>query len=353
MMTTLNKTTALGQQIWLDFLSRTLIQKGELKQLIDQGLSGATTNPVILSTVIKSGGQYTDSIFKLKSKGENSKRIYERIITEDVQKACDEFNERYEKSQFDQGYVSVEVDPNYANDSNQTIIEGRRLFANIARPNVMIKVPATKHGIQAASTLLKEGININLTLVFKSHLESIYYMYQDALQDRLNRNLPIDKIRAVISLFLSRIDTALDPTLPEKLQGKVALSMAKSAYQSWKKAFMHPKWKELEKNNAHPIDLLFASTSSKNDNYSPLHYISPLIGPHTINTLPPHTLNIFIEKGEPRLTLEEGVDEAKKVLAAVKEEGIDLETLASRLQEEGLKHFKEAFNDLLKMLAQN
>ena len=347
-MTTLNKTAALGQQIWLDFLSPALIHEGNLKKLIDQGLSGVTTNPTILSTMIRSDDRYNDLISELKNKGESGKRIFERIVIEDVQKACDEFRECYEKNHFNQGYVSVEIDPNYADHSDKTIAEGRWLFEHIARPNVMIKIPATENGLKAASTLLKEGININLTLVFRADLKPIYNLYQDALENRFHRNLPINKTRAVVSLFLSRIDTALDPVLPENLQGKVALSVAKSAYQDWKEIFIHPEWKRLEKKGAHPIELLFASTSSKNPHYSELHYVSPLIGPHTINTLPEHTLDIFIQKGQPEPTLEEGIEEAKRVLAIVKEEVVDLNTLADRLQEEGLKRFKEAFNDLLK-----
>lgn len=350
-MTILSKVKTLGQHIWLDNLSRSLVRNGGLAAMLQQGISGVTSNPAIFQKAFAADPLYTAEIAALKQQGLNARTIYETLALADVRAACDILYPAFAEDKR-AGFVSLEVAPELAHDADGTVAEARRLFAAIGRPNAMIKLPATDAGIEALETLLADGININLTLLFsREQTLKAYAAYKRALRSRLQQGLPIGGIQMVASFFISRIDSALDPTLPAHLQGKTAVSLAKAAYSDWQNHFQSTGFAELSAAGAERPRLLWASTGVKNPAYPDTLYTDSLIGADTVNTVPEAALNAFTDHGTAAPTLTENTEAAQAVLAEVAALGIDLEVLAVRLQNDGLKQFEEAFAQLLAPLS--
>ena len=351
-MTILSDVKALGQQIWLDNLSRSLIQSGELENMPQQGVCGVTSNPAIFQKAFAGDVLYADEISTLKQKDLSPKQRYEILAIADVQAACDVCRPEFDAQKGHSGFVSLEVAPNLAQDTTGTISEAKRLHAAIDRPNVLIKVPATDAGIEAMSELVAAGISINLTLLFsRQQTLKAYTAYVKGIEKRLDNQQPIEHIQVVASFFLSRVDNALDTTLPEHLRGKIAISLAKAAYRDQQAFFNTTAFNLLRTKGANPVRLLWASTGVKNPSYPDTLYIDSLIGNETINTVPDATLAAFIDHGNASNTLPRQTDEALSHLAELNSLGIDIEALAQRLQEDGLKQFEEAFDKLLIPLA--
>lgn len=343
---------ALGQQIWLDQLSRSLIESGELAQKIAQGVCGVTSNPAIFYQAFKDDPRYLTEIEALKQTDLSPKARYETMAIADVQSACDAFTEVFHGSERHVGWVSLEVSPDLAHDAAGTVAEGKRLWASIDRPNVLIKVPATDAGIAALTELVAAGVNVNLTLLFSlAQVHKAYEAYVQGLVERIGNGLPLEDVFVVASFFLSRIDANLDPTLPAALQGKVAVALAKEAFCQWQAFFEGPGFKALATRGARVLPLLWASTGTKNKAYSDVMYVEEVMGAPTINTVPAATLEAFVHHGEGRMSLIENVATAKQVLADVADLGVDLDGLGLRLQEEGLVGFDEAFAKLLALVA--
>lgn len=350
-MADLLSVKALGQQIWLDQLSRSLIESGELAQKIEQGVCGVTSNPAIFYQAFKDDPRYLTEIEVLKQTDLTAKARYETMAIADVQAACDAFAEVFVSSQRNVGWVSLEVSPELAHDTIGTVAEGMRLWASIDRPNVLIKVPATDAGVAALTELVAAGVNVNLTLLFSlQQVHKAYEAYVQGLIERMGHGHALDDVFVVASFFLSRIDANLDPTLPEALQGKVAVALAKEAFNQWQTFFEGVSFKALASRGARVLPLLWASTGTKNKAYSDVMYVEEVMGAPTINTVPAATLEAFVHHGQSRLSLIEDVTSAQQVLAEVAALGIDLEGLAQRLQQEGLAGFDEAFAKLLALV---
>lgn len=351
-MTILAEVKKLGQQIWLDNLSRTLVQSGALAQMLEQGVCGVTSNPAIFQKAFSGDALYAADIETLKQQGKDAKMIYETLAVADVQAACDVCRAEFDRSGGNTGFVSLEVSPELSRNAQGTIDEAKRLHAAINRPNVMIKVPATDEGLQALTELVADGISVNLTLLFsRRQTLKAYRAYADGIAKRLAAGGDVRAVHAVASFFISRVDAVLDATLPEHLQGKIAIALAKAAYLDWQAFFAAPEFARLAEQGANKVSLLWASTGVKNSAYPDTLYVDSLIGADTVNTVPDATLNAFIDHGKAACTLTEGAEEALAQLAETAQLGIDLETLATRLQDDGLKQFEKAFEQLLAPLA--
>lgn len=348
-MTILSDVKALGQQIWLDNLSRSLVRSGELAKMLEQGVCGVTSNPAIFQKAFAGDPLYADEVAALKQQDLTPKQRYETLAIADVQAACDVCLKEFEQSGGKTGFVSLEVAPDLSHDAAGTVAEAKRLHAAIQRRNVMIKVPATDEGLAALTELVAEGISVNLTLLFsRKQTMKAYDAYVAGIRRRVDQGLPVNHIQVVASFFISRIDSALDPTLPEHLQGKVAIALAKAAYRDWTQYFATDAFRAL---GANAVQLLWASTGVKNPAYPDTLYVDSLIGAHTVNTVPDATLRAFIDHGSAKPTLADNTDTALAQLAEVEKLGIDVEALALRLQDDGLKQFEDAFAKLLAPLA--
>ena len=354
-----------GQSVWLDFIRRTLISGGELKRLVEEdGLGGVTSNPAIFEKAIEGSDDYRDAIEDIsKDPSLSPKDVFERLAVKDIQDAADVLRPVYDRTKSHDGYVSLEVAPDLANDTQGTLDEARRLWKAVGRPNLMIKVPATPEGVPAIRTLLTEGINVNVTLLFaREAYEGVAHAFVDAIEARVSKGEPVDKVASVASFFVSRIDSAVDALLEQKMKtatgqdkarmlrllGKVAIANAKVAYQSYKKIFSGPRWEALAGKNAQTQRVLWASTGTKNPNYRDTLYVEELIGPETVDTVPPDTLNAFRDHGRVRPSLEEDVMGAMDVLEDLEKSGISLEQVTGDLLADGLKKFVDPFTKLLK-----
>ena len=351
-MTILSDVKALGQQIWLDNLSRSLVQSGELAEMLKQGVCGVTSNPAIFQKAFAGDPLYADEVAALKQKNLTPKQRYETMAIADVQAACDVCLPEHESTGGKTGFVSLEVAPELSQNAAGTVEEAKRLRAAINRKNVMIKVPTTDAGVEALEALVAEGISINLTLLFsRAQTLKAYAAYTRGIAKRVAAGLPVDQIHVVASFFISRVDSALDATLPDHLKGKIAIALAKAAYQDWEEYFSGAEFAPLAAKGANRVQLLWASTGVKNPAYPDTLYVDSLIGANTVDTVPDATLKAFIDHGTAKATLGEGAAEAKAQLAEAEKLGVDLEALATRLQEDGLKQFEEAFANLLSPLA--
>ena len=340
-MAILQEVKQLGQQIWLDNLSRSLVRSGTLAKLQQSGVSGVTSNPAIFRQALAGDALYTAEIAQLKQQPLSAKARYETLAVADVQAACDVFAAQF-AAEGNSGLVSLECDPALSHDTEGTIAEARRLWNLIGRPNAMIKIPATDAGLAALPDLVADGININLTLLFsRAQTVRAYQAYQQGLAQRAGQAAP----QLVASFFISRIDTALDPQLPPHLQGKTALALAQAAYRDWQKFFSQPS-------SAVPTArLLWASTGVKNPAYPDTLYVDNLIAPHTVNTLPDAVLHAFTDHGRAADALSRPAAPAQPILDEVAALGIDLEALAAKLQQDGLAQFEQAFSQMLAPLA--
>ncbi len=347
-MNPLLELNSFGQSVWLDYIRRDFVTGGGLRKLIDEdGLAGMTSNPAIFEKAIGGGNEYAAALQALKAKGLGAMDLYETLAIEDIRAAADLFKPVFEATKGLDGFVSLEVSPYLARDTAGTVAEARRLWKDVARPNVMIKVPATAEGLPAIELLTSQDMNVNITLLFsRSVYEQVAQRYIAGLEHRAAEGLDIDRIASVASFFVSRIDSAADPLVPEALRGKTAIANAVLAYDSYKKIFSGTRWQNLADKGARPQRLLWASTSTKNPAYRDVMYVEELIGVNTVNTLPPATLEAFRDHGKPRASLEEDVGAARATLDAVAKH-VSLDEITDKLTDDGVKLFAEAFDKLL------
>ncbi|MER3405527.1 MAG: transaldolase [Chloroflexota bacterium] len=359
------KLQSFGQSIWLDFLSRTLIASGQLKRLIEEdGLRGVTSNPAIFEKAIAGSSDYDDDIRTLARQSKSAAEIYEALTVADVQAAADLFRPVYDHLDGRDGFVSLEVSPHLAYDTEGTIAEARHLWGRLGRPNVLIKVPATKPGLPAIRQLIAEGVNVNVTLLFGlPRYREVAEAYIAGLEDRAAQGQSLDHVASVASFFLSRIDVLLDPVLEHIAQeggargeiargliGEVAVASAKVAYQIYKEVYSSERFQRLARQGARTQRLLWASTSTKNPAYSDVKYIEPLIGPETVNTMPLETLNAYRDHGNPAPRLEDGVEHAYRVLKQLAQVGVDLDRATQQLEQEGVHKFVVPYDSLMALL---
>src|ERR1700704_529082 len=353
-----------GQSPWMDYIRRDLLTSGGLKKMIDEdGLRGQTSNPTIFEKAITGGTYYSDITDSPDAKKLDAKGVYEKIAIRDVQDAADIFKGVYQQTKRRDGYVSLEVSPLLANDTQATIDEARRLWKTVGRENVMIKVPGTKEGLPAIRQLLEEGININITLLFaQSVYEQVVEAFLAALEARAKKGQDISHIASVASFFVSRIDSLIDGqidaklktetdpnkrTLLTNLQGKVAIANAKLTYRKYQEIYGTPRWKALAAKGAQTQRLLWASTSTKNPKYRDVMYVEELIGADTVDTIPPATFDAFRDHGKLRPSLTENVEGAAKTMADLAKAGISMKEVTDKLLVDGVKLFGDAFRTLL------
>jgi transaldolase len=355
---------AYGQSPWMDYIRRDLLTSGELKKYIDNdGLRGMTSNPAIFEKAITGSHLYDDILASPDAKKLDAKGLFEKIAIRDVQDACDIFKPVYSESKRRDGYVSLEVSPNLANDTKASIEEARRLWKTVARPNVMIKIPGAPEGLPAIRQLLEEGININITLLFaQSAYEKVAEAFLAALEARAAKGQDVSHIASVASFFVSRIDTLVDSKIDEKLKsttdarqktllesirGKIAIANARLTYKKYQELFGGPRWKALAAKGAQTQRLLWASTSTKNPKYRDVIYVEELIGADTVDTIPPATFDAFRDHGKLRPSLTENVDGAAKTMADLAKAGISMKEVTDKLLVDGVKLFSDAFAQLL------
>jgi transaldolase/glucose-6-phosphate isomerase len=354
-----------GQSVWLDYIRRDLMSSGELARLIlDDGLRGMTSNPAIFEKAISGSKDYTQMVDELaKRKDLDSKAIYEQVAIRDIQDAADALRGVYDQTKRRDGYVSLEVSPYLAHKTQETIDEARRLWKSVGRDNVMIKVPGTPEGIPAIRDLIGRGININVTLLFAEDVyEKVAAAYIAGLEDFAKTGGDVSRVASVASFFVSRIDTMIDgkladliknsqpgadQTLFRSLLGKVAIANAKLTYQKYKEIFSSPRWQALATHGPTTQRVLWASTGTKNPAYSDILYVEELIGPDTVDTIPPATLDAFRDHGKPRASLEEDVAAARKTMTDLPRAGISMKAVTDQLTEDGVKLFADAFDKLL------
>jgi transaldolase/glucose-6-phosphate isomerase len=360
-----------GQSMWLDYIRRDLFTSGKLKQLInDDGLRGMTSNPAIFEKAIADSSLYDDFLKSLASRSDlDTTARYEQIAIRDIQDAADALRPVYDESKFRDGYVSLEVSPYLARKTPETIDEARRLWKAVQRENVMIKVPGTPEGLPAIRQLIGDGININVTLLFAQDVyEKVADAYIAGLEDLAARGGNLKKMASVASFFISRIDTLIDSLLNDKLKattdasqqallksllGKVAIANGKLTYQSYQRIFSGPRWQALAAKGAQTQRVLWASTSTKNPNYRDVIYVEELIGPDTVNTMPPATIDAFRDHGLLRNALMEDVPGAATVMQNLARVGISMKEVTDKLTADGVKLFADAFDKLLAAVAKS
>jgi transaldolase len=358
-----------GQSVWLDFIRRNIILNGELQKLIDQdGLRGITSNPSIFEKAIAGSTDYADFLAQLRTQGLSTGDMYERLAIRDIQDSADKLLSVYKSTNKKDGYVSLEVSPTLARNTQGSIEEARRLWKAVGRPNIMIKVPGTDEGAPAVRQLISEGININITLLFAQEAYiAVAEAYMDGLEMALKAGKDINSIASVASFFVSRIDSLVDSTIDTRLkspknaeeesllrslQGKVAIANAKQAYRFYQKMIVGDRWKALAAKGAQVQRLLWASTSTKNPTYRDVLYIEELIGPDTVNTIPPATMDAFRNHGIVRRTLDADLSAADKTMSDLEKSGISMKKITSQLLDDAIKLFDEAFEKLLAAVEQ-
>lgn len=358
MTTKLHTLAEVGQSVWLDHIDRPLITTGGLAHYVSRGLCGVTSNPAIFQKAITDSNAYDEQIQKLASEGRSAQEIYEALTVEDSRMAADVLRPVFDETDGTDGFFSLEVNPHLAHDRHGTINEATRLFVLVDRPNVMIKVPATKEGVEAFQQLIEDGININVTLMFSlEQYDQIAEAYLSALEKRSANVYNLRQIASVASIFVSRLDTNLDKMLEafktpkaDALKGTIAIANAKMAYQHFKDYFLSQRWKHLEEKGARVQRVLYGSTGTKNPNYPDVMYVENLIGPNTINTIPPKTLEEFMDHGTVALTLESGLDEARAQLNNLADLGIDLDEVTRQLLDDGVENFVKPYDELIKSI---
>lgn len=365
MMNPLTKLNELGQSIWLDFIRRDLMTSGKLEKLIrEDKLRGMTSNPKIFDGAISDSDYYNDSIKQLAEEGCSTEEAYQKLTVEDVQLAADDFRSVYDETNGGDGYVSYEVSPHLAHETEKTIEEARRLWKTIDRPNIFIKVPGTLEGLPAIRRLISEGINVNVTLLFGlPRYRQVADAYLSGIEDRLKQGQPVDKVSSVASFFLSRIDVLVDPILEKimeqggdnaelakELHGEAAIASAKLAFQIYEQIYDEERFRKLCDRGARPQRLLWASTSTKNPDYSDVRYVEALIGPNTVNTVPMETLDAYRDHGNPKVRLEDDVRKARHVFDSLPKLDIDIDDVTQQLEDEGVEKFNKPYDDLMKTL---
>ena len=357
----LKQLEKFGQSPWLDFIRRSLLSSPEMKRMLaEDGLKGMTSNPTIFEKAIDGSNDYDAQFEELVRQGKNTEEIYEALTIQDIQNACDVMRPLYDSSASKHGYVSYEVSPELANDTLGTIDAARRYWARIARPNVMIKVPSTPEGLPAITTLISEGINVNVTLMFSmKHYDNVGEAYIKGIEKRVAAGGAVDRIFSVASFFVSRVETLVDKKIDEKLKqkndpaltalkGAAAVANTRLVYQRYKEVFLGNRFAAMKAKGARTQWPLWASTGTKDTvHYSDVKYVDELIGPDTVNTMPPATMDAFRAHGKPAATLETKLDEARDAVNKLKAAGIDLLDVGEELQLEGVELFKKSFQDLM------
>ncbi|CAA9296438.1 MAG: Transaldolase [uncultured Chloroflexi bacterium] len=341
----------LGQSIWLDNISRSLIQTGELGRLADEGVLGVTSNPTIFEKAIAGSADYDAQLAPLARTGKDPESIFEALAISDIQDAADVLRPVYDRLDGADGYVSLEVSPRLARDTAGTAAAATRLFAAVGRPNVMIKIPATIEGLPAIADAIGQGINVNVTLLFDvDRYEAVANAYIEGLERLAAAGNPLDRVASVASFFVSRVDTLVDSQLGDSdvaLKGQAAIANAKLAYERFERIFSSERFAGLRAKGARVQRMLWASTSTKNPAFPDTMYVDPLIGPDTINTVPPQTLDAIRARATVRVSIREGLSEAHALARSLVDAGIDLKAVAARLEQEGVASFAKSFDDLL------
>jgi transaldolase len=359
------KLETFGQSVWLDYIRKDMIESGRLRQLIEEdGLQGLNSNPSIFDKAITESHIYDMDIHNLANQKKNAKEIYETLSQSDIQKAADEFRQLYESMNGKDGYVSLEVNPHLAHDTNGTFDEARRLWAALNRPNIFIKVPATDEGLPAIQQLICEGINVNVTLIFGlSRYRQVINAYLSGITAREDQGNPIHNVASVASFFLSRKDSVIDPIeeafvtlggeqahFATKIRGHVAISSAKLAYQIYKQTFESEQFVNLVHKGATPQRLLWASTSHENPESGDIKYIEALIGADTISTITPQTFEVYRKHGKPAPRLEYDLEQAQWVMSELLEIGIDIDKIISKLEEDSIAKYIKSFDRMMESL---
>jgi len=360
----LEQLAALGQSIWLDFIRRDILENGELATLIAEGVRGMTSNPTIFEQAIDGSEAYDAQIRQL-GPAADAHTLYDALTGEDIRRACDLFRPVYDRTGGDDGLVSVEVSPLLATDTEATVKEARRLWAAIDRPNVMIKVPATLAGLPAIRSLIAAGVNVNVTLIFsQTRYEAVMDAYWDGIAERVAAGLSVGHVRSVASFFVSRVDTLVDRLLDEAaaanpgrasdlaaLKGRAAVANAQLAYRRFQQRMASPAVVKLVAQGARPQRPLWASTSTKNPAYPDLLYVDTLVGPDTVNTVPPATLRAILDHALAERTVDRDFSGAEAVMAELRSAGIDMDAVTAQLEAEGVAAFEASFRKLLNGLA--
>ena len=352
-----------GQSPWLDYITRDILTNGRLQELIALGILGLTSNPTIFQKAISGSQLYDDELRRLVREGKSVDEIYDALVLDDIRAAASILRPVYDRTNGRDGLVSIEEPPRLAYDTQKSIEEARRLFHRLNLPNVMIKIPGTPEGIPAFQQAISEGINVNVTLVFSlENYRQVAQAYIAGLEERAAAGRPVDRIASVASFFVSRVDTAVDHKLDQRieatydearknelraLQGKAAIANAKLAYDAYKEIFAGPRWDALAQKGARTQRCLWASTSTKNPKYRDIRYAEQLIGPDTVDTMTPATIEAFLDHGVVERTVDKDVDQARAELAAIEKAGISMDEVTLQLQKDGVKQFADSFDELI------
>jgi len=362
-MNPLKALEAMGQSIWLDYMKRSLVTTGELQRLIDNdGLRGLTSNPTIFQKAVEGSQDYDDLFREWAPKGKSAGEVFEALAVRDIGDAARTFRPVWERTKHRDGYCSIEVSPTLAHDTAGTVTEAHRLWKRLGVPNVMVKIPGTVEGVPAIEQCVCEGLNINVTLLFSQDAYvAVAEAYIRGLEKRAARGDDVSESASVASFFVSRIDTLVEKTIAarektatpqqrtlfDEIAGKVAIANAKQAYEKYKKLFSGPRWQKLADKGAKTQRVLWASTGTKNPKYSDVLYVEELVGPDTVNTIPPATLDAFRDHGKVKRTLDQGLDQADAVMRKLEQAGISMKAVTEQLVDEGVKSFDDSFQKLL------
>jgi len=357
----------LGQSLWYDNIQRRLLEDGTLAGMIERNeIRGVTSNPSIFNKAIGNSQDYDREIWDLTGYGKSREEIYEELVIADIQRAAELFLPLYQETNGGDGYISLEVNPHLAHDSKGTAVEAQRLWEQVDRPNLMVKIPATKEGLPAIRQTIAAGVNVNVTLIFGiDRYRSVMEAYLDGLSDRLERGEEIHGVASVASFFISRIETRVDQRIgelikehPEQeehlndLYGRAAVASGKVAYQAYQEVLGEdtPRFADLTAKGASRQRVLWASTSTKDPRYSDVKYVEEMIGPDSVNTVPPSTLEAFRDHGKAEITINQDLDDARQALTALENAGLSLDQITQSLEEEGVRSFTEAYDDLLETI---
>jgi len=348
-----------GQSIWLDYIRRSFLEDGGLKEYVEKGLGGVTSNPSLFDSAISEGEEYDPAVAELSTAGKTTREIYEALVVEDIKHACDILQTVYEESEGNDGFVSLEVSPHLAHDTQGTIQEVKKYSKLVDKPNLMVKVPATPEGMPAIEALTAEGYNINITLMFSiDQYNQVANAYMSGLETLAKRGGDLTDVHSVASIFVSRLDVKIDRIfdsmenpLAQDLKGKIGIANAKMIYQNYLETFSSSRWETLADQGARIQRVLYGSTSTKNPAYSDTLYPDNLIGKNTVNTLPPETLEAFLDHGKVAETLTEDVDKAQEKLGQLSTLGIKLDNLTKELLDEGVIKFANSFDELMLSIA--
>jgi transaldolase len=350
----LHALSETGQSVWIDFLSRHLLRSGELARMMEEdAVVGVTSNPTIFQKAISEGDAYDEQFREVLAEEDDAKEVFLRLAVQDVRDACDLLRPVWDGGHGQDGYVSIEVDPNLAFDTQATTDEAQRLHELVDRPNCFVKIPATQAGLPSIEEMIARGRNINVTLIFSlQRYAEVVEAYLRGLERLVESGGDPTRVASVASFFVSRVDTEADRRLEEvgasdDLKGKLAVANAKLAYQRYKELFSGGRWEALSAKGAQTQRCLWASTSTKNPEYRDVLYVEELIGPETVNTMPEETIRAFQDHGEVALTLERDLDEAQRVFDRIAEAGVDYEDVVATLEREGVEKFADSFRELL------